>query len=92
MTSSHVEDSQGESHKKDFTIYINTEPKTVDVKELSFEQLVDLAYPGQPQTETRVYTVTYRRANGNKQGSLVAGEVVHAKEGMIVDVTPTDRS
>jgi histidinol dehydrogenase len=39
------------------------------------------------------YTVTYRRGHGNKpEGTLVEGDKVQIKEGMIFNVTATDKS
>lgn len=40
-----------------------------------------------------IYTVTYRRGEGKKpEGTLVEGESVKVKDGMIFDVTRTDKS
>jgi Multiubiquitin len=40
-----------------------------------------------------MFTVTYRRGEGNKpEGTLVEGETVKVKEGMIFNVTATDKS
>lgn len=61
-------------------------------KELTFDQVVALAFPDGPGGENWVYTVGYRRAEGNKSGSLIQGETVKVKSGMVVDVTQTDKS
>lgn len=80
-------------HDKDFTIIVNAQEKQVTGKELSFEQVVALAFPDGPRGGNRIYTVTYRRGEGKKpEGTLVAGESVKIKEGMIFNVTPTDKS
>jgi hypothetical protein len=78
----------------DFTIVINGQQKEVDARELSFDEVVSLAYDGNPPVgENWMFTVTYRRAQGNKpKASLVAGETVTLKEGMIFNVTATDKS
>jgi hypothetical protein len=39
-----------------------------------------------------MFTVTYRKAEGGKEGFLVEGESVKAHEGMIFNVTATDKS
>ena len=56
--------------------------------------MVSLAYDGNPPTgENWEFTVTYRRGHGPKpQGSLVAGETVRVKKGMVFDVQATDKS
>lgn len=76
------------------TIIVNAQQKTVEDKELSFEALVSLAYNGSPPSGPNwEFTITYQRGHGNKpQGSLVVGESVKVKEGMIFDVYGTDKS
>lgn len=76
------------------TIIVNSRPKEVAKNEdLSFERAVDLAYDGNPPTGPYVvFTVMYRRGEGNKDGSLVAGQAVKVKEGMVFSVSATDRS
>jgi hypothetical protein len=81
-------------HVKLYTIYVNSRPKQIPAKELlSFDEIVILAFGSVEQNPNIVYTVTYRRGEGNKpEGTLVQGESVKPKEGMIFDVTRTDRS
>lgn len=75
------------------TITINARPHTWQEKEITFEQVVDLAYPGQPPTEQDTYTVRYSRGHdGHGTGSLTAGHSVHVKKGMVFDVYRTSRS
>lgn len=77
---------------KQFTIIVNGREKVVTTKEISFAQVVALA--NLPSGPNIVYTVTYRRGGeGNKpEGTLVEGETVKVKEGMIFNVTATDKS
>lgn len=86
------EKAKPEKGKKPVTIIVNAQQKTVAKEQLFFDDVVDLAYPGGPRGATLVYTVAYRRARGNKSGTLVEGESVPVKEGMIFDVTQTDKS
>jgi hypothetical protein len=52
-----------------------------------------LGFDPLPSGDNIVFTVTYRRGHGNKTaGTLVAGESVRVKDGMIFDVTVTDKS
>jgi Multiubiquitin len=75
------------------TIIVNTRPKTVHKEEITFEEIVHLAYDNPPTGPNWVFTVTYHRGQGNKpEGSLRAGESVKVKEGMVFDVTATDKS
>jgi hypothetical protein len=76
-----------------FSIVVNGRPKTVMSEDLSFDDAVGLAFDNPPTGPNVVFTVTYRRGHGNKpEGSLVAGEEVKVKDGMIFNVTATDKS
>jgi hypothetical protein len=80
-------------HDKDITIVVNGREKTVTGKELTFAQLVALAFDTPPTGENIVFTITYRRGQGEKpEGSLVEGDAVKIKKGMIFNVTATDKS
>ncbi len=81
-------------HAQQATIVVNAQEKTVTTKEVAFEQVVDLAYDGNPpQGENWVFTVTYRRGTDESpQGSLVKGASVKVKKGMVFNVTATDKS
>lgn len=79
---------------KDITIIVNGREKTVlKNDDLTFNELVVLAFDNPPSGENIVFTITYRKGHGNKpEGSLAEGESVKAKDGMIFNVTPTDKS
>lgn len=82
-----------QGHNKDFTIIVNGRQKVVTAKEMSFTEIVALAFDSPPTGPNVVFTVTYRRGEGNKpEGSLVEGENVKIKDGMIFNVTATDKS
>ncbi|MFH8394285.1 multiubiquitin domain-containing protein [Streptomyces sp. NPDC018036] len=75
------------------TIIVNTRPHPWEAKEITFEQVVDLAYPGQPPTGQDTYTVRYSRGHdGHGAGTLTAGRSVPVKKGMVFDVYRTSRS
>ena len=85
------ETTQG--HQKPMVIIVNGRQKTVTSKELSFDEIVALAFDSPPTGDNTIFTITYRRGEGNKpEGTLVKGETVKIKEGMIFDVTATSRS
>ncbi len=80
-----------EPEKKRVTIVVNGRPHQVAKEKISFEEVVALA--NLPSGPNIVYTVTYDRGHGNKpQGTLVDGESVKVKDGMIFNVTATDKS
>ncbi|MDQ1734128.1 MAG: hypothetical protein QOH56_379 [Pseudonocardiales bacterium] len=87
--------AEAAEHNKahEVTIYVNTRAKQWSEKDITYEQLVALAFTTPPTGENVDITVTYRRGEGNKsEGSLTAGGSVRVKDGMIFDVTATDRS
>lgn len=86
-------DNKEGKDKKTFTIIVNGRPKEVTEKEMSFEQIISLAFQNPPFGANTIFTITYRKGEGNKpEGSLVAGNIVKLKEGTIFNVTATDKS
>lgn len=74
-------------------IFVNTVEEYVKPGEISFSELVKLAFPDLQVTPITELTVTYRKGHHNQPaGSLIAGESVKVKKGMIFDVTATDKS
>jgi hypothetical protein len=90
----HPEPGKPPEHEHETSIIVNAQEKIVTTKDVTFEQVVDLAYDGHPpQGENWVFTVTYRRGtNESPQGSLVKGTSVKVKKGMVFNVTATDKS
>jgi len=77
----------------EITIIVNGTQKTVEKGELTFDEIVNLAFDEPPYGENTLFSVTYRRGQGNKpEGILAPGESVKVKDGMIFDVTATDKS
>jgi Multiubiquitin len=88
------ESKHEEQHGKQVTIIVNARQRVVGKKEeLSFDEIVALAYEIPLTGPNIVFTITYRRGEGNKpEGSLVKGQTVKVKDGMIFNVTATDKS
>ena len=75
------------------TIIVNARPHEVEAKELSFEDVVNLAYNNAPPSGPSVtLTVTYSRGHNGKEGSMLPGDRVKTKNRMVFDVSATDRS
>jgi hypothetical protein len=84
------QDDQGH---RSVTIIVNSRPHAWDSKEITFEQVVELAFPGGPATDQDTYTVRYSRGHdGHGSGSLTAGHSVQVKDGMVFDAYHTSRS
>ena len=78
---------------KTYTIYVNGQEKTVTTKTVTYEQIVKLAFPNPITGQNIIYTVGYEDGpHKNPSGSLMPGGTVYVKDGMIFDVTPTDKS
>lgn len=74
-------------------IIVNGRNREVIGKELSFIQVVKLAFDDAVFNDVTVYTVTYKRGSGHKpEGTMVEGETVKVKEGMVFNVKRTDKS
>ena len=80
-------------HANHVTIIVNGRPRQVEKSELTFEEIVRLAFPSAtfgPDTE---YTVTYSKGHSHKpEGTLIAGQSIKVKQGMILNVTETNKS
>lgn len=88
-----MSDKKEKEGKKEVTIIVNGRDKAVTTKELTFDELVNLAFEDPPIGEFICFTITYRKGQGNKpEGTLIEGESVKVKNGMIFNVTATDKS
>ncbi|AZI24164.1 hypothetical protein EA772_01930 [Pedobacter sp. G11] len=77
----------------DFNIIVNAREKVWNAKEISFEQVVELAFGTYKNDPNVGYTVTYSRGWDPKpEGTMVKGSNVRVKNKMIFDVTATDKS
>ena len=77
----------------DYEIIVNARPRIVHEEDVTFEQVVELAFPG-PHGPTIMFSMTYRHAESKPHaGELGAGGVVEVKKkGTIFNVTKTDKS
>lgn len=77
----------------EISIVINGRSRTVTDKELTFQQVVSLAFDPPPTGDNVEFTITYRRGHGDKpEGSLLPGGSVKVKDGMVFSVSATDKS
>ncbi len=79
--------------EKSTTIIVNARPHEVHGKEISYNEVVTLAFPDFPQHPERTYSVTYERGHGNKpEGILSPGGSVKVKNKMVFRVKFTGQS
>lgn len=84
---------KNQKEHKEFTIVVNAREKKLGEKEVSYQQIVELAFGSYIDNENTVYTVTYSKGDDSKkEGSLTKGQIVKIKDGMIFNVTRTDKS
>lgn len=76
-----------------FEIIVNSRRKTVTTKQVSFEQVVQLAFPGQHDSNV-VFSMTYRHAASHPHAGELGpgGSVKVKKKGTVFNVTRTVQS
>lgn len=83
----------GHPDDKTFSITVNGRQKEVEREELSFDELVDLAFDDPARGPQIVFTITFRDAGGRiREGELDEGQRLKVRDGTIVNVTRTDQS
>ena len=80
-----------EAKDKTFTIIINGRKREVTDHKLTYQQVVQLAFPEGQNDANTIYTVAYANPHG-KDGTLVDGQDVVVKNGMSFNVSKTSRS
>jgi hypothetical protein len=73
------------------TIYVNTEPVVWDRPQISYDELVKLAFPGGPFDGNVRYSITWTKPDGS-EGAVLKGGKVRVVDGMKFDVRNTDKS
>jgi hypothetical protein len=74
-------------------IIVNSRPREVHGHVATFDQIVQLAFPGGAADQNTVYSMTYRHAASHPHaGELGSGGKVEVKNGTIFNVTRTVRS
>ena len=90
---SSVAEAKRDREPKATEIVVNGQKKEVAGKEISYGQVVNLAFENPWGNPNVIYTVTYSRGHDDKpQGSLVDGQSVKIKKDMVFNVTRTDKS
>ena len=78
---------------KTFSITVNGRQKQVERDELSFDELVDLAFDNPARGPQIVFTITFREAGGRiPEGELDEMQRLKVRDGTIINVTRTDQS
>jgi hypothetical protein len=82
-----------EGKKKDYKLIVNAQEKSWEKDEISYHQVIKLAFGEVQDDPNTIYTVTYSGGpKANPEGSLVKGKKVEVKNRMIFNATPTTKS
>jgi Multiubiquitin len=84
---------EGRATPKPFEIIVNSRSREVEAQQVTFEQVVQLAFPGPHETNV-VFSMTYRHAASTPHaGELGAGGNIEVKKkGTVFNVTRTVQS
>lgn len=86
-------EGKGQGHEKALMIVVNAREFNFTGDEISFDQVIELAFGSVSADPNIAYTVTYKRGHGNKpEGSMIKGDRIKVKEGMIFNATATNKS
>ena len=78
---------------KTYSITVNGRQRQVESEELSFDELVALAFEDPARGPQIVFTITFREAGGRMtEGELDEGQRLKVRDGTIINVTRTDQS
>lgn len=78
---------------KGFGIIVNGTSYSVPEDEVSFDQIVDIAYPDGGRGPLITYTVDFYNGAGRPlEGKLTKNQKAKVKDGTVFNVTRTDRS
>ncbi|MYA29172.1 MAG: hypothetical protein F4Z24_07820 [Nitrospira sp. SB0666_bin_27] len=78
---------------KGFDIIVNGTNHSVPNDEVSFDQVVDIAYPSGGRGPLITYTVDFYNGAGRPpEGKLTKDQKAKIKDGTVFNVTRTDRS
>lgn len=72
-------------------VIVNGEQKETNHDHLTFHQVCELGFPNGPFGDNVTYTVSFTYPDGT-EGTMVKGESVKVKNGMIFNVGNTDKS
>jgi hypothetical protein len=69
-----------EAHKHEIEIVVDGQQKTVATRDVTWDEVVDLAFPGERQNSDLTFVVTYSDATHDKSGILAQGATLRVKE------------
>lgn len=83
---------ENEERENGFEIIVNGEKISWPKREITYDEVVNLAYPNRSKDPNIYYQIEYKYCHSNTGGTLEVGQSVKVKEGMVFNATPTNRS
>lgn len=82
-----------EKKDKEYILIVNTREKIWDKKEITYKEVIVLAYSSYSEDPNVIYTITYSKGEGaHHHGTMVLGDSVKVKNGMVFNVTQSNKS
>jgi len=89
----HVVTRQVAPERATVPVVVNGRSRELVAEDVTYEDLVGLAFPDRRDLANRMFTVTYRDGPADRpEGSLVPTQRLHATRGTVINVTATDKS
>lgn len=76
----------------ELNIVVNGRPKKITATELSFDDVIRLAFDNPPSGPDVIFTVAYRNDADHSAGTLAPGQSVKVRNGTVFNVTATNKS
>jgi len=87
------ENNNTEKEKKNIIIIVNGTPHEVPEGDITYADVVTMAFPDYGNHPEKTYSVTYRKGEGSKpEGILSPDGIVKVKDGMVFSVSETCQS
>ena len=83
--------AKGAVKERSYVLTVNGRERAVNSKKQTYRDIALLAYPG-ADFDKFMFTITFFRVEGGKDGDLVEGEKINVKDGMVFNVRRSDRS
>jgi Multiubiquitin len=74
------------------TIVVNGRAKKWTKERISYDELVQLSGLPLPSGPNPGFTITYHNGPDHQDGTVVPGQSVNVRDGMVFNVTPTNQS
>jgi Multiubiquitin len=88
-----TEELEEAEHPRETEIIVNSRPRKVSGHEVTYEEVLELAFPGPHNDPNVVFSMTYRHAAAHPSaGELGPGGKVKVREGTVFNVTRTVKS